>query len=264
VRKPSFVVGLGGRYTMKIFKELGLPETDFDRIVGECDKRDMNLGAWVGPKEEVSAEPLSGKETDSFASELAVRCGLVAKLLQRTAEAQMKTSWGFKILGDIIHMREYRSAFPNARFILVIRDPRDNALSIMGLNKQREERKQPNFYDDYERAACGWVETIGGARNKAAELNIPLIEVKYEELVSNPEPEIRKLSERLDLDLSGGSQFFRQKFVDDHVSRFKHHDNLKRPINDESVGRWRGQMQPKEADIFTARAGSLMAELGYT
>ena len=102
IRKPSFLVGLNGRYTRNIFKELGLTYEEYDGIANSFDKSKMNLGAWVGPKEEVSAEALTGKETHQFENELIARGYLITLLMRRVAQLNHAQTWGFKILGDII------------------------------------------------------------------------------------------------------------------------------------------------------------------
>lgn len=152
IRKPSFLVGLEGRYTRRIFAGLGLPEQEFDKIIALVPSAEMNLGAWVGPREQVSAEPLSGKETTNFLQELRARSWLTTLLMRRVTELNRKSRWGFKILGDIVFADTYCSIWPNATFILIIRDPRDYALSILELNKQRQARKQPCFYKDVAEA----------------------------------------------------------------------------------------------------------------
>ena len=168
MRKPSLVRGLEGRYNRNILGDLGLPPEEYDAILEGTDTGRMNLGAWVGPKEEVSAEALTGRETDDFAGELAARGGLVSRLMRRVAEIHGKTGWGFKILGDVIYADVYAAVWPNATFLLLIRDPRDQAMSILRLNAQRAERDQPAFYEGYRDAARGWRETIETARRVAS------------------------------------------------------------------------------------------------
>jgi hypothetical protein len=263
IRKPSFVVGLKGRYTRRIFSEMGLPEAEYDNIVLNTDKSKMNLGSWVGPKEEVSAEPLSGFETNNFQSELNDRAILITKLMRKTADIAGKKKWGFKILGDIIYAKYYASIWPNAIFILMIRDPRDHALSVMQLNEQRVARNQPNFYDDFKSVANGWARTIKEGRKVLTENGIKFCEVKYEDLVTNTQNELAKLSKILDLNLQDAHNFYQTEFIARHTKRFKHHNNLLNPINSNSVGKWRKLMTSKEATVFKETAYDLMYELGY-
>lgn len=265
IRKPSFVVGHDGRYTKKIFSQMGLPEVEYDAILKSHESclADMNLGAWVGPKEEVSAEPLTGNETDEFSRELLARCELAAALMKQTALNAGKHRWGFKVLGDIIYADHYANALPNAVFILLVRDPRDHALSVMKLNEQREARGQQLFYSDYRAVARGWNETIGRGRQVLEQYSLRHVVVRYEDLTADPEGQIALLSRELDLDMSRSMDFYKQDYIDSHTARFKHHDKLKEPVNTSSVGKWKTQMKASDVDVFIEEAGELMAQYGY-
>jgi len=265
VRKPSFVVGNKGNYTRNIFAQMGLARDTYDAVCQShaSSYEAMNLGSWVGPKEEVSAEPLSGKETGRFEHELAARCSLVASLMKQTALAAGKNRWGFKILGDIIYAPHYAHALPNATFILLVRDPRDHALSVMKLNAQRQARGQQLFYEDYRAVARGWKQTIGEGRRVLEAHGLRHIVLRYEDLVADPEAHLKLLSEKLDLDLSAALDFHKKDYIALHTARFKHHDRLKEPINTASVGKWRSELTAEQARVFAEEAGELMARYGY-
>lgn len=265
IRKPSFLLGNNNRYTQNIFKELGLPQEEFIRIVKDYShvSKMMNLGAWVGPKEEVSAEQLTGKETKDFDSELKVRGILTTQLLRHTAELYKCPRWGFKILGDIIHADHYAQVWPNATFILLVRDPRDHAISLMKLNEQRKSKNQNNFYDDYFSLAKGWRHTMQCGKQVLEKNNLKHVILRYEDLVTNTENELIRLSKTLDLDLSEGINFHQQDFVHDHTKRFKHHQNLTNPVNSGSIGKWRNCMNEEEVNIFSEVAGDVMKLYNY-
>lgn len=265
IRKPSFVVGNGGNYTRNIFKQLGLPPEEFDAIVRlqKDAAGSMNLGAWTGPKEEVSAELLTGNETSEFERELQARGVITTHLMRRVADLAGKNRWGFKILGDIIYADKYASVWPNACFVLLVRDPRDHALSVMKLNAQRAARGQQLFYADYNQVALGWSKTIGDGEEVLTKNNLRHIVVRYEDLVQKPDATLAALSHTLDLDLSRSKEFHKSDYIKEHVQRFKHHDSLRQPINADSVGKWKSEMSHAEAAVFEQVAGDLMAKHGY-
>lgn len=263
IRKPSFLVGNSGNYTRRIFEQLGLPPEEFDAIVARTDRGRMNLGAWCGPKELVSAERLSGAETANFAHELTARGELTTLLMRAVAAIQGHQRWGFKILGDVIYADAYASVWPQATMILLVRDPRDHALSVMKLNEQRSARGQPNFYDDYAAVANGWCETIGNGLEAIRSSGLDHVIVRYEDLVGQSDEELRRLSDSLDIDLSRGHEFYKADFISEHTKRFKHHDNLKRPINSGSLEKWRAQMSDADIGVFAEIAGPLMQQYGY-
>jgi hypothetical protein len=265
IRKPSFVMGNNSRYTMNIFKQMGLPNEDYHEIIESHsdEEEEMNLGAWCGPKEEVSAEPLSGNETKNFTQELVARGRLTTSLMRKTAELEDKARWGFKILGDIIYADKYAAIWPNATFILLVRDPRDHALSVMKLNEQRIKRGQQLFYQDYAAVAKGWRETIEEGTRVLKDNNLNHIIIRYEDLAQNPTKTLKKLAKALDIDLSNAEGFHEADFIATHTKRFKHHDNLKNPANTASINKWKKQMNKEEIAIFSEIAGDLMKKHHY-
>jgi hypothetical protein len=263
VRKPSYVVGLEGRYTRNIFADLGLPNDEYKRVLAAHQISGMNLGAWVGPKEESSAEPLSGAETNEFQSELTARGHLTTALMRRTAELNGKSTWGFKILGDIAYADKYAKVWPSARFILQIRDPRDTAVSILRLNEYRAVRRHRNFFDDVRGAASAWKHTITTARGQLHTCDNQLLEIRYEDLVRDPAPQLRRLSEFVNCDLSHGLEYFGAEFVRRHVRRHRHLANLQKPLDSSSIGQWQAALTPEEAAAIEETAGGLMSEFDY-
>lgn len=265
IRKPSFVLGNDRRYTMNIFKQMGLPNADYHKLVHSVEALEskMNLGAWAGPKEEVSAELLSGAETDCFQEELAARGVLTSALMHHTAEIAGKPRWGFKILGDIIYADQYAAVWPNATFILMVRDPRDHALSVMKLNEQRLARGQQLFYPDYAAVARGWRETIEKGTRVLEDNKLDHVVVRYEDLVLNTKATLKRLGRALDIDLTEAEEFYKADFVDSHTQRFKHHNNLKNPVNSDSVDKWKKKMSLDEVAVFRDIAGDVMVAHGY-
>ena len=265
LRKPSFLVGLDGRYTQRIFAQLGVPPPEFATILNRMAhaREPMNLGAWIGPKEQVSAEPLSGRETDDFEGELHARGELLTRLMRRAAELHDRQRWVFKILGDVVHANTYARVWPNATFILIVRDPRDQALSVMKLNEDRAKRGQPNFYDDYAAAATGWLRTVVMGKRVLEANGIDHVVLRYEDLVRSPVATLQHLSHALDIDLSNGLNFYRRDFDDAQAQRFRHHNNLKNPVSAKSVEKWRLRMSDEELAVFGHIAGDAMRAYGY-
>lgn len=264
MRKPSFVVGLDGRYTRNIFSQLGLPPDHYDATVETHDTKPMNLGSWVGPVEEVSAEPASGGETSRFREELRARAELVSTLMRETAAVAAAESWGFKILGDIVHMPEYAHAWPNARVVVLVRDPRDQISSVLALNEGRRARGQAPFYPDVTAAAEGWVRTYTDGTAALQSAGTPHVILRYEDLVDETAATVDRLGDWLSLDLRAGLDFKDHSFVADHQSRFAHHPRLTQPIDQSSVGRWRTALSEDQvADILMVTT-PLMTRFGYT
>ncbi len=133
----------------------------------------------------------------------------------------------------------------------------------MKMNEQRMERGQQLFYENYSKVALGWKETIRGGNDVLSKNNIPHITIRYEDIVLSPETTLSKLENTLDLDLSKSKDFYKSEFIKDHLQRFRHHDNLKNPINANSVGKWKLKMTEEEVSIFKEIAGDVMEKYDY-
>ena len=133
----------------------------------------------------------------------------------------------------------------------------------MKLNEERLSRGQQNFYDDYAAVARGWKETVQEGMRVLTTRGLNHIVLRYEDLVTQPKAELHRLSKSLDLDLMEGLTFYKQDFIASHTQQFKHHHNLKNPINTKSVNKWRKEMSENEVKVFEDLAGDVMAEYGY-
>ena len=76
--------------------------------------------------------------------------------------------------------------FPQAQFIQIVRDGRDVALSMLKAYKSRR-----FFYVDLCYAAHTWKNNVRKARSAGSKLGaVRYLELKYDQLVSQPEPTI--------------------------------------------------------------------------
>ena len=98
--------------------------------------------------------------------------------------------WGDKTPGYVKHMREIQLYLPEARFIHLIRDGRDVALSIL---------KQSFGPETIEAAAERWRSRVLRGRSQQDYLGY-YMEVKFEDLVLDTEGQLRRICEFIELD----------------------------------------------------------------
>ena len=122
--------------------------------------------------------------------------------------------------------------FPNARVIHCVRDPLDTCLSCYfqsfrhGNFQCFDLRHVGLFYTQYLRLMRHWRET----------LDMPMLEVRYEEHVAEPERVAREMLDFLGLEWDPRClRFHESKRVVKTASR----DQVRRPIYTRSAGRWR-------------------------
>ena len=87
------------------------------------------------------------------------------------------------------------------------------------------------------------------------------LQVRYEDLVTAPEGELRRICRFL-------GEEFAPSMLTFYQGRTLHGDqrnaqNLRRPVMSQNVGRWRTEMTPREIRIFEALAGTDLERYGY-
>jgi hypothetical protein len=162
---------------------------------------------------------------------------------------------------------------PEARFIHLIRDGRDVAIS----RRKRGMGADKPLADTARR----WRRRIENARKQARRLRGRYLELRYEDLVADPEPHLRAACELVELpwdasmltyyersgerlgELSGGLEARGSREARSGEERMASHALTAKPPTDERAGTWRTEMSSAERAEFEAEAGDLLGELGY-
>jgi hypothetical protein len=191
------------------------------------------------------------------------------------AESQGKSRWGDKTPEYALLMTRIESLLPEARFIHVIRDGRDAALSRIRWRLQRTGEPA-----NVERLAKRWKRWIRRARKQGRQVT-HYTEVRYEDLILDTEKTLRGLCEFLALDWddavldyhANASQRLeeiahelpaaadRQSLAADQ--RLAKHAMTTKPPSPDRVAVWRTEMDPADRERFEESAGDLLTELGY-
>ncbi len=190
---------------------------------------------------------------------------------RRYAAARGKSRWGDKTPVYGQHLYELLRVLPEAHVVHLVRDGRDVALSLRGTWFAPA--------DDMAALARYWANQVRSVRRQAAGRDC-YTEVRYEDLVSEPEETLRRISADLDLDFDtamlayhrtaaarlgelsdavlpdGVAVVSRQRRIDNHRRTSSPPDPLR-------IGRWRTEMSAAEQDDFAREAGDLLLELGY-
>jgi hypothetical protein len=166
------------------------------------------------------------------------------------AAAQDKPRYADKTPHYVSHLPLLAKRFPEARFVHVVRDGRDVALSLLEV---------PWGPDDVEGAALHWRRRV--LEGRAAGLGPERYrELRYEALVADPERELRALAAWLELPYDPAMLDPARR--PEAVPYREHHGRLALAP---TVGLrdWRREMSAAEAARFHAVAGDALAELGY-
>jgi hypothetical protein len=201
--------------------------------------------------------------------------GVIRTFFEAYAERHGKERWGDKTPGYMMHMKAIQKVIPEARFVHLIRDGRDVALSRMDQRRRRGLDGPPA-----EQVARQWSKRIAKARKQAPRLR-HYMEARYEDLVLETEATLRRICEFADLEFDTVMLHYHER-AEQRLSemvnelpakgrrphqparhRLDIHALTKEPPRSDRVERWKTRMSEDERASFEAVAGALLGELGY-
>ncbi|MDZ7696603.1 MAG: sulfotransferase [Deltaproteobacteria bacterium] len=170
----------------------------------------------------------------------------IGRFMTEYAVISGKKRWVEKTPANVLHLERIFSFWPKAYFVYVVRDPRDVYSSVCRAGKWTE----PDIF------AKLWIKFIN-AYEKAKKVVPPrsIMEVKYEELVLEPEKTMRDV-----LDFVGESwekgvaRFLGEPKDFERVRKFTGKssttlEQLSRPLVKNRIGAWRNELE-NEKDLL--------------
>ncbi len=180
--------------------------------------------------------------------------GVIDALMRTWTRSEGKERWGEKTPWHIFYWREIMSGFPQAQVIHIVRDGRDSALSW-----KRARFGPKHIYS----LATKWVHYLDIVEELKPTLNEKsFLEVRYEDLLAQPEAVIQKICDFL------GEEFAPEMFAFNensapYLTDIQNQTNLSKPLLTNNSGKWRTEMTERELRIFEAVAGSALERYGY-
>ena len=171
------------------------------------------------------------------------------------AEKNEKKRWADKTPLYLGHVAELAEIWPEARFVVLVRDGRDVALSLIGV---------PFGPNNVWSAARFWARGIDLGTGAAERFGDRVLTVRYEDIVASPPAEVKRLCAFLGLefepDLLAIEHTDSAKVLKDQASWFT---NVWAGINSSAVGKWRKEMSPADQRVFDQVAGAQLERMGY-
>ena len=182
-----------------------------------------------------------------------------------------KNRWGDKTPLHSRHVETIRHTLPEARFIHILRDGRDAALSL------REMWFSPGR--EIETQAKHWRDWVVVARDAGAG-HPDYLEVRYEELIADPAAVLQRICAFIDLPYENKMLSYHLRVperLSEHRTRLRIDGNVvvthekrldqarltMQPPDSSRVFAWKESMTEDERNRFEAVAGPLLRELGY-
>jgi len=178
----------------------------------------------------------------------------IAAIFETYAEQRGKPRWGDKTPLYMQSLPLLERLFPDAVWIHLVRDGRDAALSFLALPEGFSGKTwaQPRTAAQF---AARWRSEILAARR----IRGHYLELRYEDLVAEPEREVRRVCEHASLpwepamlDHTGVSE----------VAQMPEHRNIAKPPT-AGLRDWRTEMSREDALAFEGVAGDVLRSAGY-
>ncbi|WP_344604724.1 sulfotransferase [Sporichthya brevicatena] len=166
-----------------------------------------------------------------------------------------KPRWGDKFPTYIEHVDDLLRLYPDAQLVNMVRDGRDAAAS---LTRQRWSKR------DTPEAIAQWNRAIDYGRRAAK--RVPpgqWMEIRYEALVSDPEPVLKELCNFIGEDFAPEMLTPHEVGSDATVDGRPLAGKLAGEVTTSSIGRWRERFEPWEAELMNAMSGRRLRSLGY-
>lgn len=183
--------------------------------------------------------------------------GVVAAMYDAHAEAVGATMWVCKenLLFDFAHA--LLDAKPDARFLYLVRDGRDVVVSSLAspLHRRDAYHIARNWADEQRRGMAMHNALVGRGKS---------LRVRYEDLITRPEEEARRIASFLDLPFEEGMlRFFERSQARHDAGRTEYRKNLQRPIMSDNKNKFLTRLRRRTLEEVEGVAGTELSLLGY-
>ncbi len=222
--------------------------------------RERLLATWLQSK----MYKVSGLEQNSIRDKLLNECQSRGDFLRifmgEIARSQGVNRWAVWGPDNLLCMNSIKTEIPDALFLHVIRDGRDVAVSMY-----REGWITPFPWDRNQgllAAALHWKWKVERGIQSGRDLGMDYLEVRFEDLVANPQDTLAQISGFIAQDLDASQ--IRQRSVGTLAAPNSTFQEEVRADNFQPVERWRHTLSAAELKILESSIGSLLQRLGYT
>ncbi|MDK2909953.1 MAG: hypothetical protein PWR20_1520 [Bacteroidales bacterium] len=149
--------------------------------------------------------------------------------------------------------------FPDAKFLFITRDYRDNFLSM---RKFEWEAPHPVLQ------AWRWKYITRMMLKLKEAYPTRILMFRYEDLVTHPEEKLQQICTFLEIPFIPAMLNFHKKAGDgfsfiDRETLLKYHESLIQPINTSSIGRWKEKLTSREIQLMDVTVGEYAGKAGY-
>jgi Sulfotransferase family len=206
---------------------------------------------------ELDAEPLSTR----ILNECRNGGDFIRVVMDAVARSQQEPRWAVYDPDNVLRVERVKRDLPNALFLHIIRDGRDIALSLKkmdGFAPLPWDRKRT---ESLVATSLYWEWMVRKGRAAGRKFPGDYIEIRYEDLITNPREALGKLGGFIDHDLDYDRiQRAGLGRLSETNSSFRE-EGAKEKIN--PLGRWKERLAPADVAAIEATVGECLRENGY-
>jgi hypothetical protein len=207
--------------------------------------------ALVGPRQllRLLEQQVAAGTTD--ARTLQGQARLAMAVVERKREKEGTAVTGYKV--QTSRFGVFRRLFPDSGFVAIVRDPRDVIASQMGRGFERSLEKMATHWRDYYRR----FQLLSRLHPRHT------VVVRYEDLVTDPEPEYARIFGMLGLEYGDEVRRYWESKASIHRTRHNNAPAVGKDLFTSSLGRWRKDLDAAQVATIERVCGRLMKRLGY-
>jgi Sulfotransferase family len=180
-------------------------------------------------------------------------------VMEQIAQKQSARRWAVYDPDNVLFISQIKRELPEALFVHILRDGRDIALSLMKMEGFRPFPWRLESRGLLE-TALYWQWTVQKGRQFGREIPADYIEIRYEELVTEPRLSLAKLGKFLDHDLDYDriQKAGLGRLSESNSSFLGNEKESRNPVN-----RWRQKLSQEQIIELESTIGSTLGEFGY-
>jgi hypothetical protein len=181
--------------------------------------------------------------------------------MDAVAQSQQVQRWAMYDADSVLHVERFKRDIPNALFVHIIRDGRDIALSLKKMGGFAPLPWDRDQTESLVATSLYWEWMVHKGRADGRKFPADYIEIRYEDLITNPHETLGKLGGFLDQDLDYDRiQRAGLGRLSETNSSFRE-EGAKEKLN--PLGRWKERLAHADVAAIEATVGECLQGNGY-
>jgi hypothetical protein len=175
--------------------------------------------------------------------------------------------WGDKNIGNTAYLFEIKQVFPSAKFIHIVRDVRDVAMSLKERRwlRYKFRDQSPHYIKHLKGGVDTWLSALKYVDDFKKSHQSSVYELKYEDLVMSPEAALQGVSDFIGVSYEHGMLKYSKEAMKS-ISAIKievNHTNLSKPLTTSAIKKYSMKLSKVEQAIIIKLSSSELKRYNY-